>query len=30
VLRSVLRMLVWGALALGITALVGHLAGAVV
>ena len=30
VLRSVLRMLVWGALAIGITALVGHLAGAVV
>jgi len=30
VLRSVLRMLVWGALAMGITALVGHLAGAVV
>ena len=30
VLRSLLRMLVWGALAMGITALVGHLAGAVV
>ncbi len=30
VLRSVLRMLVWGALAIGITALVGNLAGAVV
>jgi VIT1/CCC1 family predicted Fe2+/Mn2+ transporter len=30
VLRSVLRMLVWGALAMAITALVGHLAGAVV
>jgi len=30
VVRSVLRMLVWGALAMGITALVGHLAGAVV
>ena len=30
VLRSVLRMVVWGALAMGITALVGHLAGAVV
>jgi VIT1/CCC1 family predicted Fe2+/Mn2+ transporter len=30
VLRGVMRMLVWGALAMGITALVGHLAGAVV
>jgi len=30
VLRGVLRMVVWGGFALGITALVGHLAGAVV
>jgi VIT1/CCC1 family predicted Fe2+/Mn2+ transporter len=30
VLRGVLRMLLWGALAMGLTALVGRLVGAVV